>query len=162
MTAAVEDKFKPMRMDDYGIFGAKRSVAAPRIYVFKREKNLEIVIERLLEHGIAVEELTSPLQTEVDVFTIANATRSQRPFQNHREMKITGTYKKETMTFPSGTIIVRTAQPLGRLACYLLEAESDDGLVDWNYFDSYLETGKTFPVYKVMQNVNTASRLLDR
>ncbi|HKR23370.1 MAG TPA: hypothetical protein VJS17_12280, partial [Pyrinomonadaceae bacterium] len=162
MTATVEDKFKPLRMDDFGIFVAKRSVTAPRAYVFKPEKNLEIVIERLVQHGIAVEELTSPLQVEVDVFTIGNVTRSQRTFQNHREMKITGTYKKESMTFPAGTIIVRTAQPLGRLACYLLEAESDDGLVDWNFFDSYLETGKTFPVYKLMQNVNTASRLLEK
>jgi hypothetical protein len=65
------------------------------------------------------------------------------------------------MTFPAGTIIVRTAQPLGILACYLLEPESDDGLVDWNFFDQYLEAGKTFPVYKLMQNVNAASRLME-
>ncbi|HEU4509542.1 MAG TPA: M14 family metallopeptidase [Pyrinomonadaceae bacterium] len=160
MTAMVEEKFKPLRMDDYGIFAAKRSVAAPRAYIFKPEKNLEIVIEKLVQHGITVEELTAPLQTEVDVFTIASVTRSQRVFQNHREMKITGTYKKENMTFPGGSIIVRTAQPLGRLVCYLLEAESDDGLVNWNFFDPYLETGKTFPVYKIMQNVNVASRVL--
>ena len=162
MTAMVEDKFKPVRMDDYGIFAAKRSVVAPRAYVFKPEKNLEQVIEKLLQHGIAVEELTATLQAEVEVFTIGNVTRAQRAFQSHREMKITGTYRKESMTFPVGTIIVRTAQPLGRLVCYLLEAESDDGFVDWNYFDSYLETGKTFPVYKIMQNVNTASRLLEK
>lgn len=162
MTAMVEDKFRRARMDDYGIFAAKRSVVAPRAYIFKPEKNLETVIEKLVQHGIAVEELTSTLQTEVDVFTIGNVTRAQRTFQNHREMKITGAYKKESMTFPSGTIIVRTAQPLGRLVCYLLEAESDDGLVDWNFFDAYLETGKTFPVYKIMQNVNTASRLLEK
>jgi hypothetical protein len=162
MTAMVEDKFKPVRMDDYGIFAAKRSVVAPRAYIFKPEKNLEQVIEKLVQHGIAVEELTTTLQTEVEVFTIASATRAQRAFQNHREMKITGTYRKESMTFPSGTIIVRTAQPLGRLVCYLLEAESDDGLVDWNFFDPYLEAGKTFPVFKIMQNVNAASRLLDK
>lgn len=162
MTAMVEEKFKPLRMDDYGIFAAKRSVVAPRAYIFKPEKNLEGVIEKLIQHGITVEELTSPLQTEVDVFTVGNVTRSQRAFQNHREMKITGTYKKENMTFSTGSIIVRTAQPLGRLLCYLLEAESDDGLVDWNFFDPYLETGKTFPVYKIMQNVNVASRALEK
>ena len=162
MTAMVEEKFKPLRMDDYGIFAAKRSVVAPRAYIFKPEKNVEIVIEKLVQHGITVEELTSPLQTEVDVFTIGNVTRSQRAFQNHREMKITGAYKKENITFPAGSIIVRTAQPLGRLVCYLLEAESDDGLVNWNFFDPYLETGKTFPIYKIIQNVNVASRVLEK
>lgn len=162
MTAMVEDKFKPLRMDDYGIFAAKRSVAAPRAYIFKPEKNLEVVIEKLVQHGITVEELTLPVQTDVQVFTIGTVTRSQRTFQNHREMKVTGAYKTENMTFPTGSIIIRTAQPLGRLACYLLEAESDDGLVDWNFFDSYLETGKVFPVYKVMQNLNVAGRVLEK
>lgn len=160
MTAMVEDKFKPLRMDDYGMFAATRSVAAPRAYLFKPEKDLEGVVEKLRQHGIAVEELTAPLTTEVDVFAIGNVTRAQRVFQNHREMKITGTYKKEQMTFPAGTIMVRTAQPLARLVCYLLEPESDDGLVDWNFFDPYLETGKTFPVYKLMHNINAASRLM--
>ena len=60
-------------------------------------------------------------------------------------MKITGEYKKEQMTFPAGTIMVRTAQPLGRLVCYLLEPESDDGLVDWNFFDRLPGNGKDFP-----------------
>jgi hypothetical protein len=160
MTAMVEDKFKPLRMDDYGVFAATKSVTAPRAYIFKPEKDLQVVIAKLLQHGIAVEELTAPLSADVDVFTIGSVTRAQRAFQNHREMKITGEYKKERITFPAGTISVRTAQPLGLLVCYLLEAESDDGLVDWNFFDAYLETGKTFPVYKVMQNVNAASRLI--
>lgn len=160
MTAAVEDKFKPVRMDDYGMFAAKKRVPAPRAYIFKSEKGLAPVIEKLRQHGIAVEELTAPLTTEVDAFTIASAMRAPRAFQKHQEMKITGAYKKEQMTFPAGSVIVRTAQPLGRLVCYLLEPESDDGLVDWNFFDAYLEAGKTFPVYKVMQAPNAASRLL--
>ena len=149
-------------MDDYGIFGVTKSVTAPRAYLFKPEKTLQGVIEKLLQHGIAVEELTTPLQAEVDVFTIGNVTRAQRPFQNHREMKITGAYKKESITFPEGTIIVRTAQPLGILVYYLLEPESEDGLMTWNFFDSYLEPGKIFPVYKLMQNENIASRLINR
>ena len=162
MTAMVEETFKPLRMEDYGIFAAKRSVLAPRAYIFKPEKNLEVVIEKLVQHGITVEELTSPLQTDVAVFTIGNVTRSQRTFQNHREVKVTGAYKTENMTFPTGSIIVRTTQPLARLVCYLLEAESDDGLVDWNFFDPYLETGKMFPVYKIMRNFNAASRVLEK
>ena len=161
MTAMVEDKFKPVRMDDYGIFAATKSVNAPRAYIFTPEKRLQGVIEKLLQHGIAVEELTAPLAAEVDVFTMRSVTRAPRAFQNHNEVKLTGEYKKASMTFAAGTIIVRTAQPLGILACYLLEPESDDGLVDWNFFDAYLEAGNTFPVYKLMQNVNAASRLIE-
>lgn len=160
MTAMVEDKFKPLRMDDYGMFGAKRTVLAPRAYVFKRENGLEPIIEKLIQHGIVVQEISKPVALEVDVFTVATATRAQRAFQNHREMKVTGTHKKEQVTFPAGSIIVKTTQPLGRLVFYLLEAESDDGLVDWNFFDAYMEAGKTYPVYKVMQDVKVSSRSL--
>jgi hypothetical protein len=31
------------------------------------------------------------------------------------------------------------AQPLGNLAFYLLEPQSDDGLVTWNFFDDYFD-----------------------
>ena len=39
---------------------------------------------------------------------------------------------------PAGAVVVRTAQPLGSLAAYLLEPESDDGLFVWNFFDRFV------------------------
>jgi hypothetical protein len=35
------------------------------------------------------------------------------------------------------------------LAVYLLEPQSDDGLVTWNFFDSQLKPGGLYPVLKV-------------
>ena len=43
---------------------------------------------------------------------------------------------------------------------YLLEPESDDGLVAWNFLDAYLETGKTAPVYKLLSKAKIATRKL--
>lgn len=157
MTAMIEDKITPMKMEDFGKFTSTRTVKAPRAYLFKPDSK---IVEKLLQHGITVEELTSELNIEVDSFTIATFEKSKRAFQGHLEAKITGAYKQEKINFPVGTILVRTAQPLGRLVFYLLEPESDDGLVNWNYFDSYLENGKTFPVHKLMKQVNIASRLI--
>jgi hypothetical protein len=56
---------------------------------------------------------------------------------------------------------VPTAQPLGNLAACLLEAESDDGLVVWNFFDRYLVPQwsrelQTYPVYRLLTPVNLA------
>ena len=159
MTAMIEDKFTPMKMEDLGMFAATRSVKAPRAYLFKYDKDL---VEKLRQHGVTVEELTSEFTTEVDSFAIETVERSKRLFQGHFEAKITGKYSTGKMTFPVGTVLVRTAQPLGRLVFYLLEPESEDGLVTWNFFDSYLETGKIFPVYKLMKQENIASRLIYR
>ena len=66
-------------------------------------------------------------------------------------MKLKGQYTAEKATLPAGTRIVRLAQPLGLLAAYLLEPESDDGLTDWNFMDPWLEVGKPAPVRKIMK-----------
>lgn len=162
MIAAVEDKYTAVKMLDYGLFAAKRSVPTARAYLFKPEEGNRVVLDKLLAHGVAVEALTAPLTTEVESFVIDNVRRNQRAFQGHNEIRLSGVYKKEPMTFPAGTILVRTAQPLGLLAAYLLEPESDDGLVNWNFFDAYLGQGKVYPVYKLMQEAKPASRLLER
>ena len=63
-------------------------------------------------------------------------------------MRLKGQWKTETITFDAGTFVVKTAQRLGPLAFYLLDAESDDGLVTWNFLDAYLGPGKVLPVYR--------------
>jgi hypothetical protein len=75
---------------------------------------------------------------------------AQRPFQGHREIRLRGRWERGTQNFPPGSYIVSTAQPLGTLAVYLLEAESEDGLVTWNFFDTGLRRGQRFPVRRVL------------
>jgi Zinc carboxypeptidase len=159
MTVVVEDKFTPVKMQDFGLFAAKRSVPTARAYLFRREDGTRVVIEKLLQHGIAVEELTAPATIEVESFLIDSVKKAARPFQGHNEVKLTGRYKKETLTFPTGSLIVRAAQVLGTLAAYLLEPESDDGLTSWNFLDAYLAEGKIHPVYKMTGDVTVTSRL---
>jgi Zinc carboxypeptidase len=158
MLAMLEDKITPLKMEDFGMFLATRRVKAPRAYLFDYDKK---IVDKLLQHGITIEELTADLSTEVEGFTLESVNMAKRPFQGHLEAKITGKYGKQKVTFPTGAILVRTAQPLGRLVFYLLEPESEDGLVTWNFFDSYLEVGKIFPVYKLMLNENIASRKIN-
>jgi hypothetical protein len=158
MTVMVEDKFTKVAMQDFGLFAAKRSVATARAYVFRREEGTRPVIEKLLQHGITVEELTEPSATEVETFVIDSVKKAGRAFQGHTAVTLTGKYKKETITFPAGSIMVRAAQPLGTLAAYLLEPESDDGLTTWNFLDSYLGEGKVHPIYKAMSEFGASSR----
>ena len=54
---------------------------------------------------------------------------------------------------PAGTLVVRTAQPLGTLAVYLLEPRSEDGLATWNFFDAGLKPGGDFPVLRLPKPV---------
>ena len=159
MTAMIENKFTPTPMPDYGLFSATQNAAIPRAYLFRNEAGLKTILAKLTAHGIAVEELTESYETEVESFAITDVKKSGRAFQGHQEVKLKGRTEKATLKFPAGSLLVRTAQPLRPLVFYLLEAESDDGFVNWNFLDDYLEKGKTYPIYKLMGEVKAASRL---
>jgi hypothetical protein len=161
MTVMRPDIATPTTMRDYGMFAATRSVVLPRAYLFADEPGLRGVVERLRWHGIAVEVLTEPLTVEVERFAIERVERAARPAQGHREVRLLGTHKAESVRFPAGTFLVRHAQPLGTLAAYLLEPESDDGFATWNLLDGYLDSGKTYPIARLFGDVNVVSRLID-
>ena len=160
MTVAIEDSYKPELMEDYAYFAPTRSVPMGRLYVLPADAAFQPIVDKLKQHGIVVEELTAPLATEVSSFVVQEITKSPKPFQGHNEVKLKGKYTTEKVTLPAGTRVVRLAQPLGLLAAYLLEPESDDGLTDWNFMDQWLEVGKPAPVRKVMTNVKIATKKL--
>jgi len=61
--------------------------------------------------------------------------------------------------FEKGKYIIKTSQKLGNLAVYLLEPQTDDGLLLWNFFDRYLvpQWGRgyyAYPVYRINKPVN--------
>lgn len=147
MTAMIEDKFTPMLMDDVGMFEAVRTVWAPFAYLFKPDDR---IVDKLRQHGLQIETLRDESELDVEEFTVSGFEKSKRTFQGHNEVRLKGTFSAARVSFPAGTVVVRTGQPLGRLAFYLLEPESDDGLVTWNFWDAYLEKGPKFPVYKLM------------
>ncbi len=159
MTAMIENKLTPTPMLDYGLFAATKNLTLPRAYIFRYEDGMKTVIAKLLAHGIAVEELTEPLTAEVESFVIDEVRKAARAFQGHAEVKLKGRAQQDTVQFPAGSILVRTSQPSASLIFYLLEAESDDGFVNWNFLDVYLEKGKTYPIYRLTSEVKAPSRL---
>ena len=155
MTAMIEDRYKPMLMDDVGMFESVRSVQPAKAYLFERNDQ---IVAKLRQHGIVVEELRTNTELTVGAFLIEKSEKSKRSFQGHNELKIQGKYSDQRIMFSAGTIVVRTAQPLGRLVFYLLEPESDDGLVTWNFWDASIEDGKQFPVFKLLSVNKLATR----
>ena len=69
-------------------------------------------------------------------------------FENHRERTATGKYAPIERTLPAGTWRVPMNQPLARLAFYLLEPRSNDGLLTWNVLDDALRNAKTYPILR--------------
>ena len=71
------------------------------------------------------------------------------PFEGHRPVRLEGKWRADARSLPAGSYVIPTGQPRGVLAVYLLEPESDDGLVTWKVFDRVLATGAESPVIRV-------------
>jgi murein tripeptide amidase MpaA len=149
------DKKRTYIIPYFADYVPKRTVPFPAGYLIPAAS--PEVVAKLLQHGLLVERLVRPATLEVDTFRMKEVTGAPRLYQGHRINQVKGEYTREKKEFASGTVFVTTAQPLGDLAAYLLEPESDDGLILWNYFDKDLASGgfgggpSGFPVYKLMK-----------
>jgi hypothetical protein len=117
------------------------------------------VTENLRRHGIAVDELREDAEAEVETYRI-DRVRGTGVFQKRTLVAVEATARKESRRLPSGTLVVRTAQPLGVLASYLLEPQSEDGLCTWGFFEDAVKEGKDYPVLRLPAKVVLKTRTL--
>jgi len=151
------DKKRVFTLPYFADFNPTRAVQLPFAYLITYPS--PEVREKLIQHGIVIEKLTEASILKVESFHIKEIKGAERLYQGHRLNSVKGEYITEQKEFLAGTIFISTAQPLGSLAAYLLEPESDDGFLVWNFFDRYLVTQwwgkpKTYPVYKLLKPVN--------
>jgi hypothetical protein len=118
---------------EYGRFSATHHVTAPEVYAVL--PTADRVIDRLLAHGIHLDVLERETTLEGERFAISEVVRAERPFQGRHEHAYEGEWVRASLELPVGTVLVSTAQPLGRLAVLLLEPASDDGLAAWGFFE---------------------------
>jgi hypothetical protein len=154
------DRKKTYTMPYYADFVAKRSVRLPFAYLIPLAGTE--VADKLRQHGLVVERLAEPVTLEAEAFRLKEIKGAERLYQGHRTNTVKGEAAVEKREFPRGTWLVRMAQPLGRLAAYLLEPESDDGLLVWNYFDRDIVAqwgrgAQTYPVFKLYAPANLAT-----
>ena len=160
------EQSRPVKMAEYGEFEATRRVKPPAAYVLKPDQRK--VVDLLLAHGVAVERTKKAESLDVEQFLVKSVTRSQRAFQGHKETKITGAYEPARAEFPEGSYIIPMNQPLAALIFYLLEPESDDGLVNWNVLDQELDRAEkeggsgAYPVYRLKANPRVPRELLKK
>jgi hypothetical protein len=146
----------PVLMKDYGIFVATRSLALPKGWLIPRtlagSPRLAAALDRLRWHGIKIQEFANDQQLAVERFSIAEITKAPRPFQGHQEARLKGAFDRAQLTVDAGSLYIPANQPLARLAFYLIEPESDDGLVTWNVIEEGLGVGQTYPIYRVVDS----------
>ena len=140
------DVVRPERIPEYGTFRGTETERVPSAYFVP--SSLADAIDRLRAHGIRMTEIRADTTEKVEEFAIESSELAEKPFQNHRERTVTGKWTAAERRIPAGTLRVDMTQPLARLAFYLIEPRSDDGLVNWNLVDEALKDAKVYPIVR--------------
>jgi hypothetical protein len=129
--------------------GTETTLAVRRPVAYLVPDKLGQVANMLEQHGIQKEKLSEGREMEVEVYRVDKITKTAM-FQKHQPTELQVTPRTEKRRIDAGTIVVRTAQPLGSLACFLLEPQSIDGLTTWNFLDEALKEGGDYPIARVL------------
>ncbi len=146
---------KIVTYDDVTYFGEFKDTVqstVPRGYIIPAA--MQNIVELLKKQGAKVEVLEKDEKLSGEVFMVEKFNRATRKFEGHNMASAEGKFEAATRTVHKGDFKVDLAQPLANLIFYLLEPQSDDGLVNWNFFDAYLDQNGVntkvveFPVFK--------------
>ena len=139
-------------VENYAKFETSKESKLPRGYYIP--KQFKSIIKHLRNHGVEVDELGKNKRVSGEIFNVENLENASRKFEGHFMAKVEGKFIKKSKTFKKGDYYVDMAQPLTNLIFYLLEPQSDDGLVTWNFFDAYFKENRIdkksveYPVFK--------------
>ena len=136
----------------YGEFKDTVESTLPRGYIIPAA--MLAIADHLTKQGVKVEKLDKEERFSGEIFTIEKITKASRKFEGHFMASAEGKFEPAARSFQKGDYKIDMAQPLANLIFYMLEPQSDDGLLTWNFFDAYLEQNGIatkpveFPVFK--------------
>jgi hypothetical protein len=136
-------------VQNYSAFKATEVETVPEAYFLPAD--LEKVAQHLQMHGVQIEKLEQPLQTSASAFILEEWMQSERSFQKYQRIEaIEGDWQAyQPQTLSKGGWVVPMNQPLAYVAFYLLEPQSDDGLLSWNFLDAWLKKNSELPILRI-------------
>jgi hypothetical protein len=140
-----KDVTHPEQMVDMMWFEPATTETVPAAYYVPADATK--AIELLKAHGIQMRAVRQPVRG-LEQFTI-DANTSAQNFEGHPLRHLEGKWGASGASAPAGAWEVPMTQPLARLAFYLIEPASDDGLVTWNVLDDRL--GPDVKVYPILR-----------
>ncbi len=109
--------------------------------------------DRLHRHGVQIEQCPDEL-SEVSVTQYRITDANTQAFQGLNLFQCEVEPLTEKVTVASGSFVVRTDQPLGVLASYLLEPHSDENLATWGFITPALKKGDIYPFVRIERSTN--------
>lgn len=137
---------KDYTVEYLGVAEPTLSVRRPYAYLFPATWSK--VVENLQRHGISVEALRKDSELDLEIYRIDKISK-RGVYQKRQLIEVDAVVRKEARRVPAGTILVKTRQPLGTLAAYLLEPQAEDGLFAWSFFEESVRERTDCPVLRL-------------
>jgi len=136
----------------YWMNKAKETVKIPKSYWIPSQ--YQSVINKLKSHGIEmsihkIKSMVNGIQLSVEKYEFG-----KDPFEGKQMPIASFTSSKNNFDLPSGSVEIKTDQPLGHLAVALLDPRATDSFFSWGYFNSifqrteYIESYVLIPLAK--------------
>lgn len=149
-------RFRTATMQIFDRFTPTRTRPAPWGYAIAATDTTALNLVRL--HGLEVSRLNAEWRGDAGPqFVVDSTIIAPQAFEGHRLVRLEGRWEGgRPVTLAGGTYIVRVAQPLGIVAMYLLEPESDDGVVAWDLGLRSSGGGGTAPIVRLSTELRAA------
>jgi len=132
----------------------------PFAYAFD-EKTAQALLPILKVHGIAVEKLDATATVTAQAFLVDSVIERGRSETSRMLKDVTGKWgQPASRSLAAGSYIVRAGQPYGLAAFYLLEPESEDGLMQWSFYDGIVVADSDFPVARIVKPATIRSHVV--
>lgn len=140
---------KLVRMPVMATFTPTLTSTLPFAYAFD-STTAKALLPILKVHGITVDQLDAPVTATMQSFAVDSVIERGRSETARTLKDVTGKWNEAaTRSLPKGTYVIRAGQPYGLAAFYLLEPESEDGFMQWSFFDNIVAAHADFPVLRV-------------
>lgn len=126
-----------MMVPMYNSLRVKASVAPPLHYIVPAQWH--DVIEVIKAHGVQYFETSEAASIEIESYRFHDVQWPAGPFEGRQMPTFRVEPIVEQRTFPAGSLVVPTAQPLARVAINLLEPAAPDSLIRWGFFNATFE-----------------------
>ncbi len=148
-------KFIAVKMPVYDRFKATLWTDMPVKYFIPAGDTAVVRLLRLHGINVAPGSINLGARARLQQFSIDSVIRAPRAFQNHKETRVEGKWRDYNGPLPPSYYVVDvTLLPRGPLSVYLLEPQSEDGLVDWNYLDGELSPSGVYPILRALPTLD--------
>ena len=134
------------------------TLAVARPFAYAIPPGHDEAVDTLRRHGIALEHVREDIGVDAERYRLDEVRRRRGGYAGPPSVEAEATARRESYRVEAGSVLVRTAQPMGTLATYLLEPESDDSLLTHGQIADGIEAGADYPVARLVEPVALLTR----